>query len=382
MSRSYLDALSGQPIHPQAWAAIEGFASRAWADPNQPHHEGRVSAHILQAARESVAVTLDLPPSAVSFHPIGELADLAVGGVVEALVNKHGTGIEVIASSVERSDVLAAAAMAGSAERVTQVATDPTGKVEVDSLARTIAELQGAPAAVLVQVANTELGTRQPLDQVIELAQSNDVPVVSDATGALGLVDIPVGWSALFANASTWAGPPGIGVLAVAEASAWSAPHHGVNSPGDPRQDGMDVLSAAGAAASLEAVWRRRESLGRHLYGLIELARTRVPEIISDVDMLGDPIERLPHIATFSVLYADGERLANELNQRGIAVGSGSACASRAGLPSHVLTAVGALTHGNVRISLPVDATADSIEHLLAALPAAVATVRSEAGSP
>jgi len=81
-------------------------------------------------------------------------------------------------------------------------------------------------------------------------------------------------------------------------------------------------------------------------------------------------------------LYADGERLASELDRLGVAVGSGSACASRAGLPSHVLTAIGALTHGNVRVSLPLGVTTDSVEHFLRVLPAAVKTVRAEAGAP
>ena len=83
---------------------------------------------------------------------------------------------------------------------------------------------------------------------------------------------------------------------------------------------------------------------------------------------------------TFSCLYADGERLASELDRRGVAIGSGSACASNVGLPSHVLAAVGALTHGNVRISLPIAATDAHVEHLLTELPAAVAAVRSDAG--
>lgn len=382
MSRSYLDALSGQPIHPLAWAAIEGFSSRAWADPHQSHHEGQLSAQILQAARESVALTLDLPPSAISFHPIDELAGLAVGGVVEALATRTGSDPSVIASAIERADVLGAARNTCSAERVTQITVDSTGAIELGEFVEVIANERGAATAIVVQVANTELGTRQPLREVIALAHRSHLPVVTDATGALGLIDIPAGWSVLFANAVTWAGPPGVGVLAIADASAWTMPNHGTDSPTTQPVDTVDVLSAAAAAAALDGVWRQHESLGKQLFELVEVVRARVPEILDDVDMLGDPTHRLPHVVTFSVLYADGERLASELNQRGIAVGSGSACASRAGLPSHVLEAVGALTHGNVRISLPVDTTAASIEHFLEALPAAAEAVRSEAGAP
>ncbi|MFZ1577251.1 MAG: aminotransferase class V-fold PLP-dependent enzyme, partial [Nostocoides sp.] len=106
---------------------------------------------------------------------------------------------------------------------------------------------------------------------------------------------------------------------------------------------------------------------------------------IPDVEIVGDPDDRLPHIVTFSALYADGESLVRELDRRGLALASGSACTSSTLEPSHVLAAMGALTHGNVRLTLPWEAAVPErqggIERLIAHLPEVVAGVRAQLGA-
>jgi len=106
---------------------------------------------------------------------------------------------------------------------------------------------------------------------------------------------------------------------------------------------------------------------------------------LRDVDVVGDADDRLPHVLTFSLLYVDGEALVTELDRRGFAVGSGSACTSSTLEPSHVLAAMGVLTHGNVRITLPLGMIAPTVENdidrFIAELPAAVATVRAHLGA-
>ena len=97
--------------------------------------------------------------------------------------------------------------------------------------------------------------------------------------------------------------------------------------------------------------------------------------------MLGDPVDRLPHLVTFSCLYVDGEALLLDLDRRGFAVSSGSSCTSSALEPSHVLVAMGALTSGNVRVSLHRDTSEADVDAFLAALPDAVAAVRAELGA-
>ncbi len=99
-----------------------------------------------------------------------------------------------------------------------------------------------------------------------------------------------------------------------------------------------------------------------------------------DVVVLGDPVHRLPHLVTFSCLYAEGEALVTELDRAGFAVNSGSSCTSSTLRPSHVLEAMGVLSHGNVRVSLPRGTTASDVDSFLAVLPGVLARLRTAAG--
>ncbi len=113
----------------------------------------------------------------------------------------------------------------------------------------------------------------------------------------------------------------------------------------------------------------------------IERIRAVVAARVPDIEVLGDPIGRAPHIVTFSCLYVDGESLLSELDRHGFAVSSGSSCTSSALEPSHVLVAMGALTSGNVRVSVHPGTTDAEIEEFLAVLPGAVAEVRAQLGA-
>lgn len=119
----------------------------------------------------------------------------------------------------------------------------------------------------------------------------------------------------------------------------------------------------------------------QRLHDLVERIRHQVPALIADVEVVGDPVHRLPHIVTFSCLYVDGEALLSELDKHGIAVSSGSACTSDVLAPSHVLVAMGVLSHGNVRVSLPHDVTDDDINKFLSVLPQVVEKVRKQLGA-
>jgi cysteine desulfurase len=101
---------------------------------------------------------------------------------------------------------------------------------------------------------------------------------------------------------------------------------------------------------------------------------------VPEVEVVGDPVGRLPHVLTFSCLYVDGEVLLSELDRAGFAVSSGSSCTSSSLTPSHVLAAMGVLTEGNVRLSLPTGTSAEQVERFLTVLPELVARVREPLG--
>ena len=139
------------------------------------------------------------------------------------------------------------------------------------------------------------------------------------------------------------------------------------------------MAGSLAAAAALQASLAEREEVDARRRRLVDRIRA-VAATLPDTEVVGDPVDRLPHLVTFSCLYLSGEALVRELDRAGFGVASGSACTASTLEPSHVLAAMGALTHGNVRISLGRDVTEQQVEDLLALLPDVVGRLRSEVG--
>ena len=193
------------------------------------------------------------------------------------------------------------------------------------------------------------------------------------------LLPLPDGWAAAAGSAHKWGGPAGVGLLLVRKGARWLNPF-----PGDDRVDERasgfeNVPAALAAAAALQAVVAERDEVNARQFALVDRIRQAVAAI-PDVEVVGDPAGRLPHLVTFSCLYVDGEALVTELDRRGFGVASGSACTASTLEPSHVLAAMGVLTHGNVRVSLTRDSTAADVEQFLAVLPDVVRGIRAEVG--
>ena len=120
-----------------------------------------------------------------------------------------------------------------------------------------------------------------------------------------------------------------------------------------------------------------REETSRRQAALVARIREQVARI-PDVEVVGDPDRRLPHLVTFSCLYLDGEALVHRLERAGFGVASGSACAASTLEPSQVLSAMGTLTHGNIRVSLTRGTTGADVDRLLGLLPDLIAGMRAE----
>jgi cysteine desulfurase len=232
-------------------------------------------------------------------------------------------------------------------------------------------------ALAALQLANGEVGTRQPVGAVHEAARVAGVPLLVDAGASVGHDEVPQAWDALAADPADWGGGPGAGVLAIRSRVRRRSPF-----PEDPdplAPGGVSVPAAFAAAVALQAVLADREAEDARRRALVDRVRAQVARI-PDVEVVGDPVDRLPHVVTFSFLYVDGEALLTELDREGIAVGSGSACTSSTLEPSHVLAAMGVLTHGNVRVALDRSTSEADVDRLLVALPGAVARVRATLG--
>ncbi|CAA9336875.1 MAG: Cysteine desulfurase [uncultured Nocardioidaceae bacterium] len=371
----YFDSASAEPLHPAARDSLLAALDSGFADPLGLHRPGRNARLLLDNAREVVAACLNARPDEVVFATSGAAAVHA--GVLGLLAGRARISTRLVHSAVEHSSVIQAGAwfarsFAGSTD---VVPVDAWGRVSPDAVA---AALQSPAGLLAVQSANGEVGTIQPIPSVLEV--SGEVPLFVDFAATAGRLELPPGWSAAAAGAHQWGGPAGVGVLLVRKGSRWRPPFP-ADDRADPRTSGFENVPAIlAAAAGLQAAVAEREERNARQRRLVERIRDRVAATVPDVEVFGDPVDRLPHLLSFSCLYVDGEALVGELDRLGFAVASGSACTASTVTPSHVLEAMGALTHGNVRVSLTRDTTVEEVDRFLDVLPGTVARLRERAG--
>ena len=374
-ARVHLDNGGAAPLHPLARQALLQALDDGWADPHRLHSEGRRAARLLDGAREAVAGTLGARTEEVHFTA-GHTAGLRAA-VLGAARARRRAGGDVVVGATERAAVLHAADAAARAQDGARVVVDVDRHGRVDAGAFATALARPGVAVAALQHANGEVGTRQPLTAVHEAARDAGVPLVVDAGASLGHDDVPDAWDLLAANPADWGGPAGVGVLAVRQRVRAVPPEPEDADPWAP--GGVSVPAAFAAAVALQAVAADRAAEDARRRRLTDRVRATVAAV-PDVAVVGDPDDRLPHVVTFSCLYVDGEALVSELDRAGFAVGSGSACTASTLEPSHVLAAMGVLTHGNVRIALDRSTGEDDVERFLAALPGAVQRVRDVLG--
>ncbi|MGW5238053.1 cysteine desulfurase family protein [Monashia sp. NPDC004114] len=380
-ARRLLDAASG-PLHPVARDTLVAAVEAGWADPARLYAEGRRARALLDRAREVIAAGIGVRPSEVSFLQSGPSAlTRALEGVLTAASRR---GARTVASAVEHSAVLVPGrGRSGRADDpglLAEIPVDGTGRVDLDAWRAAL----GAPGTVVaaLQSANGEVGTRQPLEIAHAATEANGIPLVVDAMASLGREPVPPHWEVLVGDARSWGGPP-LGVLVVRDGVRWSWP----DARADVEHGRTDVtpwvplaLAAAEAWQQSQATRSADDAIERRLVDKVRTAAAAVP----DTQVVGHPVDRLPHVVTFSSLYVDGEVVVGAFDAAGFAVASGSACTSSTLEPSHVLAAMGVLTHGNVRITLPLPAVspgvASDVEDFCAAIGPTVRSVREQLG--
>ncbi|HZN20613.1 MAG TPA: aminotransferase class V-fold PLP-dependent enzyme [Micromonosporaceae bacterium] len=376
---TYLDAATAAPLHPVARQALLAALDDGWADPSRRYTQARRARQLLDASRAAVAETMGVRPDEVSFTPSGTAA--LRSAVAGALSGRVRAGRVLVHSAVEHSAVLYAAQRheSGGGQAV-PVGVDRLGRLRLDDWGAAVAA-PGVALAALIS-ASHEVGTEQPVAQAAQACAAAGVPLLLDAAQSVPWGPVPDGWSLLAASARKWGGPPGVGVLVVRPGVRWPGGTETSGVGTDAAQPGgpVDLPAVVAAAAALRAVRADAAAQSTRLRALVDRIRATVAATVPDVEVVGDPAGRLPHLVTFSCLYVDGEALLDALDRRGFAVSSGSSCTASTLRPSHVLAAMGVLTHGNVRVSLHRSTTEAEVDRFLTELPGVVAALRAEAG--
>jgi cysteine desulfurase len=375
VAQTYLDAASTTPLHPEARVALLDALDR-FGDPSRMYGRARRARLLLDQSRERVAAAVGAAADQVVFTSGGtEAANLAVTGLARAARRRR----HLVVSAVEHTAVLAPArALAGQGFEVTEVGVDRTGRVDPDELA---AAVRDDTLLVCLQHANHEVGTVQPVREAAGHAHERGALLLVDACQTIGRLPVDaeeLGADLLLGSGHKCYGPPGSGFLVVGRRARLRPVLLGDEREhrrraGMENLPGVAAMAAALAARVAEAPVERDRMAA--LAARLRAGLAAIPEVV----VHGHPSQRLPHLVAFSVLYVEGEALLLLLDSKGIAVHSGSSCTADTQEPSHVLAAMGAITHGSVRASFLADTSEADVDRLLEVLPAAVADLREMA---
>ena len=377
----YLDNAATTPVVPAALEAAWPWLTAEFGNPSSSHELGLRAKNALEGARSRIATWLDCPASDLVFTSGGTEGDnLAITGL--ALANPRGK--HIISARTEHEAVLETI---GFLERVhgfeiTWLAVDSQGNIDLSELS---SALRSDTTLVTLMLANNEIGTTHPLPQIIEAAHAVGALVHTDAVQAAGWFDLRVGKNgslvsgvdALTISGHKIGAPKGSGVTYIRGRLAVEPVLHGGGQEFDRRSGTENVAWTVALATAVESLTDAESEASR----VIEMRDEFISQVLTTVSqamLTGNPVDRHPAIASFTFAGLNGETLLLELEQRGVIVSSGSACAAGSNDPSHVLIACGIepdIAQTSVRFSFGHSTTADELHTAAKALVEAVASV-------
>ncbi len=377
MRRYYLDHASTSPLRPRAAAAIREWLESPAGDPGRVHEEGRVVRDAIETARAQVAELLGVPPRRVV---LTSGATESVHAAVWGALWDHPGGA-ILCAGVEHSSVRDSSARLAP---VVEVPVDSNGRIDPDGVDAALRRAGRAASLVHCQSANHEVGTTQPVAEVVERCRRAGVPVHVDAAAAFGHaaldLDRDEGPDFLSVSAHKLGGPPGVGALVLRRGLRVEPLFVGGQQERGRRAGMENVHGIIGFGAAADAL--AGDALAREAAA----ARARTDALTTTVlaetgtVQVGDPTDRLPHIVCFGVEGVEAEPVVLGLDREGVAVHSGSACASESFEPSPVLAAMGADPSHSLRLSVGWSTTDDDLDAFAAAFGRVVAELRALRG--
>ncbi|WP_460707928.1 cysteine desulfurase family protein [Myceligenerans halotolerans] len=374
-------------------AALAAFVehTRHTGNASSLHSAGRAARRTVEEARETVAEALGARPSEVIFTASGTEADnLAIKGMFWGRRAEDKRRTRILVSAVEHHAVLDPAFwLAGhTGAQVVLLPVDAEGRVDLDALRAELAEHASETALVSVMWANNEVGTVQPVRDVVRVARHHQIPVHVDAVQAVG--QLPVHFADSGADAMTVSGhklggPAGVGALLARRDLPLDAVLHGGGQERGVRSGTLAVPAIASFAVAVRDAVAVRETHAARVAALRDLLVAQVRAVVPDAMLCGpdpqaDPGGRLPGNAHFAFPGAEGDSLLYLLDSAGVQASTGSACQAGVPQPSHVLLAMGipeTAARGALRFSLGATSTRADVERLAAALPQVVERARA-----
>ncbi len=375
----YLDHNATTPLHPEVIKAMMLYYGEEYGNPSSVHRYGQLANNAMEEAREKVAGLIGASPKEIIFTGSGTEADnLAIKGI--ALANKT-RGKHIITSSVEHHAVLNTCKyMKKEGFRVTYLPVDKYGLVNPDDVKGAITK---DTVLISIMTANNETGTIQPVREIGKIAKKKDVIFHTDAVQAVGKVPVDVdkmNVDALSLSGHKFYGPKGIGVLYLRKGTRIKSLILGGHHEKNRRAGTENVPSIVGLSMALEIALQKMEKESVRLTGLRDLLSKGISDRIEKTHLMGHPEKRVPNTLNICFEWVEGESIILNLDLKGIAVSSGSACTSGTLSASHVLKAMGvdpALAQGSIRFSLGMSNTKEDINYVLDVLPEIISRIRA-----
>lgn len=367
MKEIYFDHAATTKLDERVLKKMLPYFTEYYGNANSQHGIGREAQKAVDEARDEIATLIGAKPSEIYFTSGGTEADnWVLRGVCRALAHK---GKHVITTKIEHAAMLTTAKeLEKDGFEFTFIGVDKEGFVDLEELKKAI-----RPDTILISCmyANNEVGTIEPIKEIVEIAHSHGILCHTDAVQAMGAMRINVkdlGVDMMSFSAHKFNGPKGMGALYIKTGVTVGRLISGGHQERTRRGGTTNVPGVVGFAEALRLTYETLDEDAKYVASLRDRFIKRVTEEIPYVKLNGpkDGTKRLPNNADFSFEYIEGESILFSLDLAGIAVSSGSACSSGSLEPSHVLLALGVpeeLAHGSIRFTFGKENTVEEVDY-------------------
>lgn len=358
----YLDNAASTPIDQEVLKEMTPFLQDRFGNPSSIHQQGRLVGKAISKARKQVAELISAKPNEILFTSGGtESNNTAIFGAAKKTKKRH-----VITSSIEHDAILQPCKkLEKEGIEVIYLPVDNHGMVSLDELKKSLTK---ETFLVSIMFANNEVGTIQPIKEMAQICNKNNVLFHTDAVQAIGKTEINVkelGVDLLSISSHKINGPKGVGALFIREGIELEPILYGGGQEGGLRSGTENVASIAGFGKACQLA---KDNLAKNISFLRKLQDTLVSKVTNEIQysaLNGHPQKRIPNNAHFTFLGINGEDLIIKLDENGVAASTGSACSVNTQKASHVLEAMG-FSHeqisGSLRLSLGTGNTTSEIE--------------------
>ncbi len=378
MKRIYMDHSATTPVHPAVLEAMLPYFTKNFGNASSVHSFGRDAKNAIESAREKIADFIGAQPNEIIFTSGGTESDnFAIEGVAFENSKK---GNHIITSVIEHHAVLNTCKhLESHGFQVSYVSVDEHGIVDLDHLKSLIRD---ETILITIMHVNNEIGTIEPISEISAIARENGIIFHTDAVQSVGKIPVNVndlGVDLMTISAHKIYGPKGVGALYIRKGTKIEPLIRGGHHERNRRAGTENVPGIVGFGKAVEVASADMEQESKRMWELTEKLKDGLCEKIEYVYENSHPTRRVPNIINLSFDYVEGESIILNLDIKGVAASTGSACTSGSLEPSHVLTALGlcaSTAQGAVRFSLGRDNTLEDVDYIIDIMPEIINKLR------